>query len=244
MRYFFLLFISITSFAQNFEEYIEHQFDKIYDCNQCDSDSLAKEIQKYIVVQLEKEEIYVSEEESYYFKKQSAKDGFFHIYTFSYSSHGTRGMIDIPIIQWKKSDGTYGVYELGLETSFYKIYKLPAKNKNLYLLIGGQKGSSLLYVGTALVIEIKNDHLILDYPAFYDSSSLDFVDYIDSGESDCIACIEFSPENNTISILNLGSEDSVGPMRNPSNLPDGTGRIKEIFYVFDGIKFVEQPSSK
>lgn len=253
MRYLLLLFISVTGFAQNLTEYINQKFDTHYNFDVYDVDSLVKEIGKYAVTQLERQEVAVNEDE-FNLHKLSSKDSLLHIYTFSYNSHGTRGFVDNPIIQWKKSDGTYGAYELfpadkkgffGLETSFYESHKLPAKNKNLYLLIGTQKGSGILYAGVALVVEIKNDYLILDYPAFYNQyPTLSYFDYIESGESDCIACIEFSPESNTISIVNLGTEDRVGPMRNPYDLINKIGAVEEVFYVFDGVQFVEKSSSK
>lgn len=148
----------------------------------------------------------------------SSKDSIISVYTFSYNSGGTRGTIHNPVIQWKKKDGSLGAYELypankkkfrGVEFSISEIYKLPSNNKKLYLLIGSEKGSSIMYNAYAIVIQIKNNYLILDYPAFLNKSSgLKFNDYLEETIYD-IACIDFDENKKELIIEDLGKKDKV-----------------------------------
>ena len=177
------------------------------------------------------------------FSSNSSPDDCLHWYTFFYHSGGTSGYISNTVFQWKKSDGTYGAYaiypahpksKLSLEMSFYESYKLPAKNKNLYLLIGNQKGSSRLEIGTALVVQLKNDYLILDYPAFPNkSTTLSFFDYIDSGEGACIACVEYDEKNSTITINDMGEEDFISCGQHELDT-----KKKSVVFHFDRYHFV------
>ena len=132
------------------------------------------------------------------FDRLSSKDSKINVYGYSYTSGGSGGPVSRSVIQWKKNDGSYGAYELfptdkkgynGMETHFYEIYNLPIEDKALYLLIGIKGKSGRFVQGNALVIQIKNDYLILDYPAFMGKASyLYYHDDLSSGESECLGC--------------------------------------------------------
>lgn len=94
------------------------------------------------------------------------------IYSFSYSSGGTRGNITCPIIQWKYHGGiTAGNVSAFLNCSFEKVIVLD-KLKNLYLLIGHEKGDGSCNESIAYVISIDKNELNLQYKAFEDHSYL------------------------------------------------------------------------
>ncbi len=176
----------------------------------------------------------------------SSKDSIITVYTFSYHSGGTRGRVHNPVIQWIKRDATLGSYELfpankkgffGLEVSFYEIHKLPTLDKKLYLLLGNERGSSKLLTAQALVIEIKNDSIILDYPAFYGTSStLGFFDYISENQV-CIACLNFDATNNLLYIEEIDEEDKLGPFNNPYSLENKLTNESKVIFKFINNKF-------
>lgn len=197
----------------------------------------------------------LTENEYYPFQISHSKDSLIYIYSLNYNSGGTAGVIYNPIIQWKKSDGTYGVFELfpsgkrkfeGIEASFYKIIKLPAIENNLYLLIGNTKGSGRMYAAKALVIEIKNDFLILDYPAFFKQEPLlVYFDYTDSyfnNDNFCIACLEYDEKKKLLFVEDLGIEDSIGISKNGYiiQVPMKHGKNGKISFYFDGYKFIRR----
>ncbi len=183
------------------------------------------------------------------FSKITSADEIINVYNFSYYSGGTAGTIQNPVIQWIKSDDTYGSYELfpagqrgfyGLETDFTEIYKLPASDRDVYLLIGQAKASSNAYTGHALVAQIKNDHIILDYPAFFNSGSvLAFYDDVGSGadDSNCIACITYDERAAVLSIDGLGSRDKIGILTSGAETKKTISGRPKVRFHFDGKRF-------
>jgi hypothetical protein len=93
------------------------------------------------------------------------------VYTFSYSSGGTRGTIHRPVVQWKNAAGQLRAYALHEECCFNEIYPLPVASRALYLLLGMEKGDSQCDASEAFVFELTNNHLLLS-PAFGKTSSL------------------------------------------------------------------------
>jgi hypothetical protein len=88
------------------------------------------------------------------------------VYTFSYSSGGTRGTIDRPVLQWKNTSGQLFAYAPDVECGFYEIHKLAISGRTLYLLIGSEKGDGRCDTQQAYVIELKGNYLLLDQKAF------------------------------------------------------------------------------
>ncbi|NOQ72483.1 MAG: hypothetical protein GQ574_10805 [Crocinitomix sp.] len=164
----------------------------------------------------------------------ASKDGRVNVVTITYPSMGTAGTINLPILQWEKSDGTYGAKALypddadssfsGLEVDFYAINQLPYYGRDLYILTGNQRASGMVYLAYALVIEIKDDEVILDLPAFFNSSPiLSFYDDLEGSESYCIACMDYDAKNYTITIEGVDSLDNIFIMEN-----SGDNKEKEI----------------
>jgi len=194
----------------------------------------------------------------------SSNDSAIIVYTFSYDSGGTRGYVDNPVIQWRKKDGSLGAYELfpakkkeyfGIETLFYKIHKLPSKDKGLYLLIGNEKEDSHTIVGIAIVIQLKNDNLILDYPAFLNqASTLVYVEDLfaednlennvsktESGDvvssDDCgMGCIPYEVQSKTISFT-MGKNDAIRLVK-PNRVFNDDIKQRNIKLYFNGTTFV------
>lgn len=94
------------------------------------------------------------------------------VYTFSFSSGGTRGTVDRPVLQWKNAAGKRFAYALDEECSFANIHPLAVPGRTLYLLLGEEQGDSQCVYAQAFVIELKGDYLRLDSKAFGNSSSL------------------------------------------------------------------------
>jgi|SRR6476661_1055993 len=87
------------------------------------------------------------------------------VFTFSFSSGGTRGTIDRPVLQWKNAAGQLFAYAPFVECSFYEIHPLLTPGRTLYLLIGSEKGDGLCDTQQAYVIELKGNYLLLDHQA-------------------------------------------------------------------------------
>ena len=93
------------------------------------------------------------------------------VFTFSYSSGGTRGTIDRPVVQWKTPAGQLRAYALHEECAFSEVHALPVAGRTLYLLLGMEKGDSQCDASEAFVFELKGGYLLLA-PAFGKSPSL------------------------------------------------------------------------
>lgn len=94
------------------------------------------------------------------------------VFTFSYSSGGTRGTIHCPVLQWKNSAGQFFAYALDEECLFSEIHALHVPGRRHYLLLGTERGDSQCLVYHAVVIELKGDYLLLNNKAFSTGPSL------------------------------------------------------------------------
>ncbi len=206
-----------------------------------DFDELQLQAQDNLMTYLKQKRLYDKDSIQNLYIVASA-DSNVRLHTYAYQSGGTRGEVHNPVIQWKKSDGTFGVYALPYEMDFYSIDKLTSKSHNLYLLTGAEKGSSRLFVAMCLVIQIKNDYLILDYPAFFNGSSdLVYFDDLATGDGSCIACIDYEAKTQTIHIKDLGDEDIIGSWeKNAAEIVPKVGKVKSCTFQFDGNKFVRK----
>lgn len=176
-------------------------------------------------------------------------DGRLNIVTYTFPSGGTAGTIHYPILQWEKSDGTYGTKTLyfqeyeseyyGWAVDFYDINKLPSYEKDIYLLIGSLKGSSSQYSAYAMVVELKDDELILDYPAFMHSSAiLAFHDDLNDADEYCIACMDYDPKNYTITIEEVDSLDEIIVQENSWSSTEKEIKEKgDVVFKFENGKF-------
>ena len=176
----------------------------------------------------------------------ASPDSLIRVYTFSYYSGGTAGVIYNPVLQWHRKDGSFGAHALfpaadttffGLECEFTELYKLPSPTKNLYLLLGSSRGNTFLLVTYALVVELKNDALYLNYPAFLNkSAALGCFDEIRDDPE--FVTVSFSPKTNTLVLDDLGADDAVGPVSNTYTIDKKLPHSDKLVFVFENNRFV------
>ncbi len=88
------------------------------------------------------------------------------VFSYSYSSGGTRGVITQSVLQWRNRAGQRFAYVAHEEGGFGKIHKLPSPGRTQYLLLGNEQGSGICVRGLAWLVELKGDYLLLDKQAF------------------------------------------------------------------------------
>ncbi|MGI4875385.1 MAG: hypothetical protein ACRYFX_29885 [Janthinobacterium lividum] len=96
----------------------------------------------------------------------SKGDARFKVFTYSYSSGGTRGTIHRPVFQWKNAAGQLFAYSSAEECYFSEIHQLASPGRTLYLLLGGDKGDGQCDNNEAYVVELKGNYLLVDKAAF------------------------------------------------------------------------------
>ena len=111
-----------------------------------------------------------------YLAVESGDAAQFRVYTFNYHSGGTRGQVNVPVMQWKNQVGKLFSYAPAMENGFYEIHKLKSPGRTLYLLLGDEQGSSRCMQHIAYVVELKGNYLLLDAPAFDQSPYLSLCD--------------------------------------------------------------------
>jgi hypothetical protein len=94
------------------------------------------------------------------------------VYTYSYSSGGTRGTIHRPVFQWRNAAGRLFAYAAAEECGFYEIHRLASPGRTQYLLLGNEKADGRCDISEAFVVELKGDYLLLDNAAFGPKPSL------------------------------------------------------------------------
>lgn len=97
---------------------------------------------------------------------ESADANHLKVFTYDYSSGGTRGTIHRPVLQWKNAAGQLFAYSMDEECGFAEIHKLASAGRTLYLLLGGEQGDSQCFVDQARVVELKGNYLLLTNTAF------------------------------------------------------------------------------
>jgi len=88
------------------------------------------------------------------------------VFSYTYSSGGTRGTITNSVFQWKNQAGQLFAYAAHEEGGMGELYKLPSPGRTQYLLLGNEQGSSICVRGIAWLIELKGNYLLLDKQAF------------------------------------------------------------------------------
>lgn len=88
------------------------------------------------------------------------------VFSYTYSSGGTRGTVTNSIFQWQNQAGQLFAYASHEEGGMGAIYQLPSPGRTQYLLLGNEQGSSLCVRGIAWLVELKGNHLLLDNKAF------------------------------------------------------------------------------
>jgi hypothetical protein len=95
------------------------------------------------------------------------------VFSYTYSSGGTRGTITQAVLQWHNQAGQRFAYVAHDEGSFEEIYRLPSPGRTQYLLLGSEPGSSICVRGLAWLVELKGNYLLLDKQALDNQPRLD-----------------------------------------------------------------------
>jgi hypothetical protein len=95
------------------------------------------------------------------------------VFSYTYSSGGTRGTITQAVLQWHNRAGQRFAYVAHDEGGFSDIYRLPSPGRTQYLLLGSEQGSSICVRGLAWLIELKGNYLLLDKQALDNQPRLD-----------------------------------------------------------------------
>ena len=94
------------------------------------------------------------------------------MFTYNYSSGGTRGTIHRPVLQWQNSAGQRFAYAAPEECEFTKIYKLASPGHAQYLLLGHDRGDGRCILSAAYVVELKGNYLLVNSAAFASNTRL------------------------------------------------------------------------
>ena len=94
------------------------------------------------------------------------------VFTYSYSSGGTRGTVHRPVLQWRNAAGQHFAYALAEECEYTKVHRLASPGRALYLLLGQEQGNMNTTGSEALVVELKGNYLLLDKSVFGKNSPL------------------------------------------------------------------------
>ncbi|MDR7130010.1 hypothetical protein J2X69_002357 [Algoriphagus sp. 4150] len=165
-----------------------------------------------------------------------------------------------PMIQWRASDGNlkssklftkkehrdpgsdykYQSYK-GTESDFYEIHKLPATNNELYLLISMNPSDQMPALLSFFVLEIKDDELNFEYPAFEAMSPLLQCTIYDNSAPDAyFNYFEYNKQEHRISLKNLKKQETVTVNKDVYRFSFkilNPNKEVEIQLDFDGVEF-------
>ncbi|MGI4741160.1 MAG: hypothetical protein ACRYG7_38830 [Janthinobacterium lividum] len=137
-------------------------------------DELTTTTARRLVTYLKTHEVSAAEAKSLGLGYLAAKGAdYLRVFTYSYSSGGTRGEITQSVFQWKNQAGQLFAYAAHDEGSFTKIYKLASPGRAQYLMLGNEQGSSICMRGIAWLVELKGNYLLLNKQAFDNKPTLD-----------------------------------------------------------------------
>lgn len=103
---------------------------------------------------------------------ESADAAQLKVFTYSYSSGGTRGTVHQPVLQWRNAAGQHFAYALPDACEFTAVCKLASPGRTRYLLLGEEEGDMNTTTSEALVVELKGNYLLLDKEVFGKNSPL------------------------------------------------------------------------
>lgn len=212
-----------------------------------DMDKYANNIGKDLVSLFRKEELSVIESENLGIDKSiSSKSYKINVYNFGYDSGGTRGFVTHPILQWKNKLGKLFSYNISNQVNcrFDNIFKLKSKNKNLYILLGQEKGSGGCLQNIVFVIEINNDRIITNHKIFVNRPYINLCNVnfkFNERKQNLIGIDEYKASNN---LLNATKEQGIYSKSETDNnkliqMLSGIYEGKIILH-FDGIKFTKK----
>lgn len=94
------------------------------------------------------------------------------VFTYSYSSGGTRGTVHRPVLQWRNAAGQRFAYAPFEECEFTEIRRLASPGYPQYLLLGEDRGSGQCSLSQAYVVGLKGNYLLINKGAFVNSAQL------------------------------------------------------------------------
>jgi len=94
------------------------------------------------------------------------------VFTYSYSSGGTRGTVHRPVLQWRNAAGQRFAYAPFEECEFTEIRRLASPGYPQYLLLGEDRGSGQCSLSQAYVVGLKGNYLLINKTAFANSAQL------------------------------------------------------------------------
>lgn len=139
-----------------------------------DIDSVASKTAREVTRYLKAHEMSAAEAEKFGMQLSVDSEDVSHlrVYTFGYTSGGTRGGVSVPVLQWRNQAGQLAAYPLPVSCTFNAVYKLASPGRTLYLLLGAERLNAPSMLNQALVVELKGKYLLLDNAVFGQSSLL------------------------------------------------------------------------
>jgi hypothetical protein len=129
------------------------------------------------------------------------------VFTYSYSSGGTRGTVHRPVLQWRNAAGQRFAYAPFEECEFTEIRRLASPGYPQYLLLGEDRGSGQCYLSQAYVVGLKGNYLLINKAAFAGSAQLS--DNATDGASliICNVAMEFNARRQVLNLVTPESAD-------------------------------------
>lgn len=140
---------------------------RLYATTQGDAEPLIGTVAGQLVAYLRTHEVSVAQAKSLGLGYTAAAGTtYFKVFSYMYSSGGTRGTVNTSVFQWKNPAGQLFAYASHEEGGIGEIYQLPSPGRTQYLLLGNEQGSSICVRGIAWLVELKGNYLLLDKKAF------------------------------------------------------------------------------
>ncbi|QHI37501.1 hypothetical protein IMCC3317_28800 [Kordia antarctica] len=201
-----------------------------------DIESLSQNTAKNLTDLLSKKELTASEVDSLGLELAitSLENNSLKIYNFGYDCGGTRGFITHPVVQWKNNQNKLFSYNFSkdINCSFYEIHQLNHPSKQLFLLIGQERGSGACLQNIVYCLEIKDDDLIVDNPFFINRPYINL----------CNVVFDFNQDTQEL----IGNEDYNGAnnliyaVKGQGKYSDSEKDNEKLIELLNGILFIEE----
>jgi hypothetical protein len=133
------------------------------------------------------------------------------VFTYRYSSGGTRGTVHRPVLQWQNAAGQRFAYAVPEEREFTEIHKLAGPGHAQYLLLGEDRGSGKCYLSVAYVIELQGNYLLINSAAFSKNIRLGSAAPSEAALILCNVLMEFETHQQVLRVVDTESESDNKP---------------------------------
>ena len=133
------------------------------------------------------------------------------VFTYRYSSGGTRGTVHRPVLQWQNAAGQRFAYAVPEECEFIEIHKLAGSGPAQYLLLGEDRGSGKCYFSVAYVIALKGNYLLINSAAFSKNIRLGNAGASEAALILCNVAMEFEARKQVLRVVDNESESDSKP---------------------------------